>query len=977
MLDFYSENQCPSTFPVRTKCVALFQKVHGIDTLLFAVYVYEYGQECPAPNRRRVYISYLDSVQYFEPKCYRTTAYHAFLIEYLRYVKERGFHTAHIWSCPPTPGDDYIFYCHPEHQKVPREDMLRAWYHTMLDKAKSQGVVIRTTTLYDEYFSDETSSLVPNERAFATCLPYFEGDYIPGEIENILKHTKTKSPVVSSGARDSVMSRLGHNLSKMKENFIVVHLRSRRFASAVEKGEDVSNWPDDSDEEVVRSKRAKISGKDATETLSADGIKVPSEAASAVIPQGDNQEITKPEAPATDQSELENEPKAEKSMVVANPDLGIQPEADKSTTDGVLDVGPEPEIKEDASAEKPGSAELEAKEDTSDGVLDVGPEPEIKEDASAEKPGSAEPCSPEPEPKAKEDATVEKSCSAVSGPETKEGSSVEKPESAEPALEAKEDASADESSSAESQPQAEEKQGSTGPQVKKVSSADKSIAAEPNLAEGGSVSATEDKVPDESTGANETTTKVGPNAESSDAGSSADPGDAKAPQPVTSGKDPSPKDERAGSTKSTPADVQSTGGAPSNAAAPSSEVVNQVASEEPAGDACATVGSHVHVPVLGTEEQESRPPQRGIDVPISGSASGYIPEEEEGRASAKIETNKDMDQPKVHAEVQISTVTTQSKVSNTTGDTKDADPANVDTSDDKTAVSDTKNAPDEAPSGSYVSGEKPLSKRGFDEIRPAIAKHFAELKHSPDKLVADTTDEDPPFESELFESRQQFLNYCQTTHCQFDELRRAKHSTMMVLYLLHNPAAPKFLQQCGACYLDITHGTRYHCDQCPDFDLCQECYEPVTTGLWAKRDARFAHDKSHKFTAYDMEATAESLAAREQRQKALKGHIALLEHTGRCAGPPACSLQNCDRMKGFFRHVQDCNTKPKKDCRICSRLLSLCAVHARTCTARGGNCPIPFCDRIRERYMRLRRQQQHMDDRRRQAQNELYHAGSS
>jgi len=49
-------------------------------------------------------------------------------------------------------------------------------------------------------------------------------------------------------------------------------------------------------------------------------------------------------------------------------------------------------------------------------------------------------------------------------------------------------------------------------------------------------------------------------------------------------------------------------------------------------------------------------------------------------------------------------------------------------------------------------------------------------------------------------------------------------------------------------------------------------------------------------------------------------------------------------------------------------------MHARDCSA-GNACPIPFCDRLRERNRRVRRQQQLMDDRRRQAQNELYHAG--
>ena len=150
--------------------------------------------------------------------------------------------------------------------------MLRTWYHKMLDRAKAQGVVIRTTTLYDEYFTDDSVDPVPCQRRYPTCLPYFEGDYIPGEIENIIQSigTGAMKPTsdVASLPRDDVMRRIGHNLRKMKDNFIVVHLRNRRFAAAVERGEDVSNWKEDSDDEIVRSKRAKITGKAATERFS-------------------------------------------------------------------------------------------------------------------------------------------------------------------------------------------------------------------------------------------------------------------------------------------------------------------------------------------------------------------------------------------------------------------------------------------------------------------------------------------------------------------------------------------------------------------------------------------------------------------------------------------------------------------------------------------------------------------------------------
>ena len=531
MVKRYADKKCPTSLPVRSKCIALFQEIHGIDTLLFALYVYEYGDECPAPNRRRVYISYLDSVKYFEPKTYRTLVFQRILVEYLRSVKARGFHTAHIWSCPPTPGDDYIFYCHPQHQLTPREDMLRNWYHASLEKAKSEGIVMRSTNLYDEYFNSEISDKA-SKALTPLSLPYFEGDYIPGEIENIIRQVSEKDAKGKEGT-DEVMRRLGQNLSKMKDNFIVVHLRSRRFAEAVENGEDVSKFPEDSDDALVRSKHAKISGKGSPETKGKTGLEV------------------------------------------------------------------------------------------------------------------------------------------------------------------------------------------------------------------------------------------------------------------------------------------------------------------------ADVGS-------------------------------------------------------------------------------------------------------------------------------AISQHNASVAKS-DGFVPQTADEDPCVESEMFESRQQFLNYCQTNHCQFDELRRAKHSTMMVLFQLHNPSEPKFLMQCSACYRDMTHGFRHHCNDCSNFDLCEECYEPVTTGQWAKRDARFAHDTSHTFKKIDLEAPQETPSTSlEERQNALKTHIQLLEHAGACRG--GCTLQNCSRMKKLFEHVKTCDSKPKSSCKICTRLLSLCAMHARNCSA-SGTCPIPFCDRLRERNRRVRRQQQLMVDRRRQAQNELYHAG--
>lgn len=49
--------------------------------------------------------------------------------------------TGHIWACPPSEGDDYIFHCHPLDQKIPKPKRLQEWYKKMLDKAVSERIV--------------------------------------------------------------------------------------------------------------------------------------------------------------------------------------------------------------------------------------------------------------------------------------------------------------------------------------------------------------------------------------------------------------------------------------------------------------------------------------------------------------------------------------------------------------------------------------------------------------------------------------------------------------------------------------------------------------------------------------------------------------------------------------------------------------------------------------------------------------------
>ncbi|KAG1663398.1 hypothetical protein FOA52_011676 [Chlamydomonas sp. UWO 241] len=260
---FGQTDNYPTSFPYRQRVIVLFQNIEGVDVCLFVMYVQEYGPECPAPNTNVVYLSYLDSIRYFRPDgmmasgCpnpntqLRTFVYHQLQVAYLMYVKKLGFEQMYIWACPPMAGDDYILYCHPSKQKTPRSDRLRAWYIDMLKDARARGIVVHLSTLWDTFFDGGKDHRM--DRISSTFIPYLDGDYWPGEAENLLGliesgggkgGKKESNALLPGGARkppakgkrsglgaggspdEQLMSRLGDILGgNMKEDFIVVHLK--------------------------------------------------------------------------------------------------------------------------------------------------------------------------------------------------------------------------------------------------------------------------------------------------------------------------------------------------------------------------------------------------------------------------------------------------------------------------------------------------------------------------------------------------------------------------------------------------------------------------------------------------------------------------------------------------------------------------------------------------------------------------------
>ncbi|KAF0932680.1 hypothetical protein E2562_011977 [Oryza meyeriana var. granulata] len=217
----------------------------------------------------------------------------------------------------------------------------------------------------------------------------------------------------------------------------------------------------------------------------------------------------------------------------------------------------------------------------------------------------------------------------------------------------------------------------------------------------------------------------------------------------------------------------------------------------------------------------------------------------------------------------------------------------------------------------------------------------------------DTKDRDIILENEFFDTRQAFLSFCQGNNYQFDTLRRAKHSTMMVLYHLHNPTGLAFVATCNVCNHDIETG---HCEDCPDFDMCDSCYQKHGG---ANHRHKLANHPSSS------ERNVQNKGPCQERVQHARALLELVTHASSCH-LPNCQYPNCRKLKGLFHHGAQCELRLSRGCTRCVRMWAIIRLHSQSC--RQSDCAVPRC---RDFKSYKRKVDQLSESRRRASVNEM------
>lgn len=231
-----------------------------------------------------------------------------------------------------------------------------------------------------------------------------------------------------------------------------------------------------------------------------------------------------------------------------------------------------------------------------------------------------------------------------------------------------------------------------------------------------------------------------------------------------------------------------------------------------------------------------------------------------------------------------------------------------------------------------------------------------------------TTDSDALISCDLMDGRDAFLTLAREKHYEFSSLRRAKYSSVALLYELHNSTNGGFVYTCNKCKRHVGD-TRYHCTVCEDFDLCASCHkvEPhphemeKVGDIFGSSESDGAMGGAGGSSAGYSGGAGATNSPGESRRLSIQRCIQSLVHACQCRDAN-CRLPSCHKMKCVVKHAKTCKRKgpanaqgASGNCPICKQLIALCCYHAKNCNE--AKCTVPYCLNIKAKLKQQQLQQ--------------------
>ncbi|XP_074308272.1 putative histone acetyltransferase HAC-like 1 [Silene latifolia] len=227
------------------------------------------------------------------------------------------------------------------------------------------------------------------------------------------------------------------------------------------------------------------------------------------------------------------------------------------------------------------------------------------------------------------------------------------------------------------------------------------------------------------------------------------------------------------------------------------------------------------------------------------------------------------------------------------------------------------------------------SGEGESHISSCGQKH-ALFQETVNDVPVDTEDNDAIMNNCFLENRHTFLNFCQGNHYQFDTFRRAKHSSMMILYHLHNQNESSIGTTCSLCLKCIgANNPKWTCEMCPDFIVCSMCHQRSNACC-------------HVHTLMCRPPVISGVGSRVAGM--VRELLDVLLHASRCQ--TNCSYSKCTLLRRLFSHAHACSLRVSGGCHHCRKTWFILMLHCRRC--KDSNCYVPRCLDLKEHVLKLK-----------------------